>query len=119
MVKHVIVACILLCFFSTTYSPGAFHVRAYKLSDGVSRTNIVHQLVKRSVNETPNSATTVHDEEHLKKIFAMYGDGENINMEGFERLMGNLLRIVSLGARNKSEENSNEWMVSAKLCSLS
>lgn len=131
MSKHVISVCIF-CLICATHSPCASHVAVgneylhkqhyellkdpnrqplsqvnvrdkskdeNELSDNVLKTDAGHQLVKRNVNQT-----VVHDEDHLKKIFALYGDGENIKMEGFERLMKNLLAIVSIKSINKSEE---------------
>lgn len=139
MSKHVLSVCIF-CFICATHSPCASHVavgneqhKQYhgflkdpnrqllpeenllgkddnkKISESASRTDQTpHQLVKRDNN----------DADYLKKIFALYGDGENMGMEGFERLMKNLLRVVSVKT-NKSEEvvgtkysNNSKQMVS-------
>lgn len=134
MSKHVISVCIF-CFICATHSPCASHVsigneylhkqhnellkdpngsqqpilevsvrdksknenNSEKLGDGASRTDI--KLVKREIVN--------QDEEYLKKIFALYGDGESMKMEGFERLMKSLLRIVANKKPEEIERTSN------------
>lgn len=142
MSKHVISVCIF-CFICATHSPCASHVavgnenhRQYhgylkdpnhqllvevnardKLKDDTNKISEIsasrtdeqsHHLVKRNSN----------DVDYLKRIFSLYGDGEYIGMEGFEKLMKNVLRIVSMKS-NKSEEvvgtsysNNTKQMVS-------
>lgn len=140
MSKHVISVCIF-CFICATHSPCASHVavgteqhKQYhgflkdpngqllmemnirgkskddtdKISESAIRTDQKHRLVKRDIN----------DADYLKKIFAIYGDGEHMGVEGFEKLMKNLLRIISMKS-NKSEEvvgttysNNSKQMVS-------
>lgn len=126
MSKHVITVCIF-CFICATHSPCASHVavgseqhKQYhgplkdpnggqllemnirgkskdddtnKISESVSRTDLTHHLIKREIN----------DADYLKKIFALYGDGEHMGMDGFEKLMRNLLGIVTANT-NQSEE---------------
>lgn len=67
-----------------------------KLGDGASRTDT--KLVKREIVN--------HDEEYLKKIFALYGDGESMKMEGFEKLIRNILRIVPNKKHEEIEQTS-------------
>lgn len=79
-----------------------------KISESAFRTDQTHRSVKRDIN----------DADYLKRIFAIYGDGEYIGMQGFEKLMKNLLRVISVKS-NKSEEvvgttysNNSKQMVS-------
>lgn len=143
MSKHVISVCIF-CFICATHSPCASHVAVgteqhkqfhgllkdsngqqqllevnvvrgkskddtKKISESAFRTDQMHHIVnKRNVN----------DADYLKKIFTLYGDGEHMGIEGFEKLMKNLLRIVSIKS-DKVEEvvgtsygNNSKQMVS-------
>lgn len=68
------------------------------------RNSSVRNLVRRNVNDVNgntthlNNSAKLQDEDYLKKIFTLYGDGNSMNMEGFERLIKrlDLLQVLSM-----------------------
>lgn len=75
----------------------------------------VHSLYKRDINdnanntELNNSYSKTKNEDYLKKIFSIYGDGNSMSIEGFERLMErlDLLRTLSMKLDTLSSNSVN------------
>lgn len=74
------------------------------VSSKAKRNSSVHRLVKRKANDINSNTTQLNnsakfqEEDYLKKIFMLYGDGNSMNMEGFERLIKrlDLLQVLSM-----------------------
>lgn len=66
----------------------------------------VINLVKRSdnnvngtkINEAADDKSDLQSESYIKKIFAEYGDGDTMTMDGFERLMRHLDTVYGIEA---------------------
>lgn len=66
--------------------------------------NPTRKLVKRNtkdvnINATQlNNSAKIQDEDYLKKIFTLYGDGNTMSMEGFQKLIKrlDLLQVLSM-----------------------
>lgn len=61
----------------------------------------ISKLVKRDVNNNVphiNTRAKFQNEDYLRKIFTLYGDGNSMSMEGFERLIQrlDLLQVLSM-----------------------
>lgn len=105
MARHVLSVCVF-CFICATHSPCASHAVIGDKGAQRQHWDPNGQPLPEAADRDKSENSTAMAGEELKKIFAMYGDGENMKMEGFERLMKNLLGVVM---PNKSEEVATNY----------
>lgn len=90
MAKTLVSVCIF-CFLCATHSPCASHAVATDGATPVYDNRIPFKEAK-ALAEASHKNNTNHtsDEPTITQLFRLYGDGENISVEGFQRIIQRL-----------------------------